>query len=153
MGKPAARLTDLHICPMWSGPVPHVGGPISGPCAPTVLTGGLPQAKLTDLAVCAGGPDVLTMGSPTVLVNGMPAVRMGDLTAHGGTVAVGLPNVLIGEAGSGGAGGSGGMIQPGSGLSTVTSMLSAAGALISPAQQAAAYKAAAKANAAFCERC
>lgn len=150
---PAARLGDMHVCPMWSGPVPHVGGPISGPCAPTVLTGGQPQAKISDLAVCAGGPDVLIMGSPTVLVNGMPAVRIGDLTAHGGTVVMGLPTVLIGEAGMGGAGGGGGSVAVSSGASTSSAILSAAGALISPAQQAATYKAAAKASAAFCERC
>lgn len=96
---PAARLTDMHVCPMMNPtipPTPHVGGPIAGPSAPTVLIGGLPAAKVGDMAVCAGPPDSLIKGSATVMIMNMPAVRMGDSTAHGGTVAVGFPTVLIG---------------------------------------------------------
>lgn len=96
MGMPAARATDMHVCPMVTGVVPHVGGPIIPPCCPTVLTGGLPQARVTDMAVCVGPPDVIAMGSFTVLVGGLPAARLGDLTAHGGTIVLGLPTVLIG---------------------------------------------------------
>ena len=96
MGMPAARVGDMHACPMVTGVVPHVGGPILPPCAPTVLTGGVPQARVGDLAVCAGGPDTIAMGSFTVLVCGMPAARLGDLTAHGGSIVIGLPTVLIG---------------------------------------------------------
>jgi uncharacterized Zn-binding protein involved in type VI secretion len=93
---PAARATDMHVCPMVTGVVPHVGGPILPPCAPTVLTGGLPQARITDMAVCVGGPDTIVLGSFTVLVCGLPAARLGDTTAHGGTIVLGLPTVLIG---------------------------------------------------------
>jgi uncharacterized Zn-binding protein involved in type VI secretion len=96
MGKPAARLTDMHTCPMVTGIVPHVGGPISGPGCPTVLIGKLPAARATDMAVCVGPPDLLVPGSPTVLIGKMPAARMGDSTAHGGVIVLGCPTVLIG---------------------------------------------------------
>lgn len=92
---PAARLTDMHVCPMFTGPVPHVGGPISGPGAPTVLIGGLPAARVTDMAVCVGPPDLIAMGSFKVLIANMPAARMGDMTAHGGTIVLGCPTVII----------------------------------------------------------
>lgn len=93
---PAARLSDMHTCPLVTpGGTPHVGGPILGGAA-TVLIGGLPAARATDMATCAGPPDVLMPGSSTVLIAGLPAVRMGDFTAHGGTVIGGLPTVLIG---------------------------------------------------------
>lgn len=97
---PAARLTDFHQCPMSTpvGPVavPHVGGPILGPGAPTVLVGGLPAAKVGDMAMCVGPPDSIIKGSTTVKIMGMPAARMGDKTAHGGTILLGLPTVMIG---------------------------------------------------------
>ena len=96
MGKPAARLTDMHTCPMATGPVPHVGGPISGPCCPTVLIGKLPAARVSDMAVCAGPPDSIVLGSPTVLIGKMMAARIGDMTAHGGVIVMGFPMVLIG---------------------------------------------------------
>ncbi len=96
MGKPAARVTDMHVCPMVTGVVPHVGGPILPPAAVTVLTGMLPQARVGDMCVCVGPPDVIVLGSFTVLAMGQPAARMGDLTAHGGTIVLGLPTVLIG---------------------------------------------------------
>jgi len=81
---------------MVTGVVPHVGGPILPPCCPTVLTGGLPQARVGDMLVCVGPPDVIALGSFTVLVGGQPAARMGDLTAHGGVIVLGLPTVMIG---------------------------------------------------------
>jgi len=97
MGLPAARLTDPHVCPMVTVLVPHVGGPILPPCCPTVLIGSLPAARVGDMALCAAGPpDVIVLGSFTVLIGGQPAARMGDLTAHGGTIVMGLPTVLIG---------------------------------------------------------
>ena len=98
MPQPAARLTDMHVCPMVSPavpPVPHVGGPITGPGAPTVLIGGLPAAVLGDMAVCVGPPDSILLGSPTVLITNKPAARMGDTTAHGGSITLGCPTVLI----------------------------------------------------------
>lgn len=96
---PAARLTDFHQCPLVTPgmpPVPHVGGPIAGPGAPTVLIGGLPAAKVGDLAVCVGPPDAIVKGSMTVKIMGMPAARLGDKTAHGGTIMLGFPTVMIG---------------------------------------------------------
>lgn len=81
---------------MVTGVVPHVGGPVIGPGAPTVLIGGLPAAVVGDLLVCVGPPDVAVMGSTTVLIGGRPAVRQGDLTAHGGVVVGGFPTVQIG---------------------------------------------------------
>lgn len=96
---PAARLTDMHTCPMQTPalpPIPHVGGPIVGPCVPTVLVGSLPAAVVGDNLVCVGPPDVIVKGSSTVMIGGRPAARLGDTTAHGGSVVVGLPTVLIG---------------------------------------------------------
>jgi uncharacterized Zn-binding protein involved in type VI secretion len=75
--------------------VPHVGGPIAGPGAPTVLIGGMPAARVGDMCVCVGPPDVIVLGSFTVLIGGMPAARMLDMTAHGGMIVVGCPTVLI----------------------------------------------------------
>lgn len=96
MGTPAARLGDMHTCPMVTGVVPHVGGPIVSPGVPTVLTVGMPQACVGDMCVCAGPPDSIILGSFTVLAGGRPAARMGDMTSHGGVVVMGAPNVLIG---------------------------------------------------------
>lgn len=96
---PAARISDMHICPMQTPglpPVPHVDGPISGPGQPTVLIGNLPAAKVGDLLVCVGPPDTIVAGSSTVMIGGVPAARIGDTTAHGGKIVLGLPTVLIG---------------------------------------------------------
>lgn len=100
---PAARIGDLHVCPMSDGPKPHVGGPVSIGC-PTVMIGFMPAARVGDVCVCVGPPDSIAMGSMTVKIGGMPAARIGDLTAHGGTITVGCPNVMIGDMGMGGAG-------------------------------------------------
>jgi len=87
----------MHVCPMVTGVVPHVGGPILPPCCPTVMIGFLPAARVGDMALCVGPPDVIALGSMTVLIGGQPAARMGDLTAHGGAiVAPCCPTVLIG---------------------------------------------------------
>lgn len=96
MGQPAARITDMHVCPMFTGPVPHVGGPILPPGAVTTLIGKLPAARVSDMAVCVGPPDSIVKGSATVLIGKMPAARMGDQTAHGGVIVLGCPTVLIG---------------------------------------------------------
>ncbi|MCH6236256.1 PAAR domain-containing protein [Cognataquiflexum rubidum] len=94
---PAARITDMHICPMVEpGPVPHVGGPILPAGEPTVLIGGLPAARVGDKAVCVGPPDTIIAGSGTVLIGGKPAARMGDSTAHGGVIILGCSTVIIG---------------------------------------------------------
>jgi uncharacterized Zn-binding protein involved in type VI secretion len=96
MGQPAARLSDMHVCPMTTGPVPHVGGPCTGPGVSTVLIGGLPAAVVGDMATCTGPPDTIVKGSSTVFIGGMPAARLGDSTAHGGTIVLGEFTVLIG---------------------------------------------------------
>jgi len=94
---PAARAGDMHVCPMSDGPKPHVGGPILPPGCPTVLIGGLPAARSTDMATCVGSPDTISMGSSTVFIGGMPAARVGDMTAHGGTILPpGCLTVIIG---------------------------------------------------------
>jgi uncharacterized Zn-binding protein involved in type VI secretion len=95
MPFPAARLTDFHVCPLFNGPQPHVGGPVSVGC-PTVLIGGLPAARATDICICAGPPDMIAKGSATVFIGGLPAARQLDQTAHGGIVVTGYPTVLIG---------------------------------------------------------
>jgi uncharacterized Zn-binding protein involved in type VI secretion len=98
---PAARITDMHVCPMVTGIVPHVGGPILPPGEPTVLIGMLPAARATDMATCVGPPDMIAMGSPTVLIGDLMAARMGDPTIHGGVIVLGEMTVMIGEVGMG----------------------------------------------------
>ena len=95
----AARVGDMHVCPMvipGPVPVPHVGGPVMPPGEPTVLIGGMPAAKLGDMCTCSGPPDSIVAGSATVMIGGVPAARMNDSTAHGGMIVVGCPTVLIG---------------------------------------------------------
>lgn len=99
MGQPAARVSDMHVCPMVTPgvpPIPHVGGPILPPGGVTVLICGLPAARVSDMATCVGPPDVIALGSFTVLICSLPAARMGDMTAHGGSIVLGAPTVLIG---------------------------------------------------------
>lgn len=97
-GKPIATITSMHVCPMVTGTVPHVGGPVMGPGAPTVLINGKPAALMGDMCTCAGPPDTIAMGNPLVLINGTPVACMGDMTAHGGVITVGDPTVMIGSA-------------------------------------------------------
>jgi uncharacterized Zn-binding protein involved in type VI secretion len=99
MGQPAARVSDMHTCPMQTPgtpPVPHVGGVVLPPGCVTVLIGNLPAARTTDRCTCVGPPDVIVKGSATVLIQNLPAARSGDNTAHGGTLVAGEPTVLIG---------------------------------------------------------
>jgi len=97
---PASRITDMHVCPMqtpaFPSPIPHVGGPITGPGAPTVLIGSLPAAVIGDSCVCVGPPDTIVKGSATVFITNKPAVRIGDSCAHGGSIVLGFPTVMIG---------------------------------------------------------
>ena len=116
---PAARVTDMHTCPMVTVLVPHVGGPILPPGVPTVLIGFLPAATVTDMLVCVGPPDMIAKGSAGVKINYLPAARMGDMTAHGGVIVAGLPTVMIGEIGAPAPGAAG--------ASAVTAGLAAAG--------------------------
>ncbi len=156
MGKPAARIGDMHVCPMvtpGTPPIPHVGGPITGPGVPTVLIGGVPAAVMGDMCVCTGPPDTIILGSTGVLIGGKPAARMGDQCAHGGTIVVGMPTVLIGEAGGGAGGGGGG------GLSAVPAnvlqeVLPAMPEAVQPQlAQVITMKQAAESGVAFCEKC
>lgn len=93
---PAARVSDLQVCPMVTGLVPHVGGPIVGPGVMTVTIAGSPAAVVGDHATCCGPPATILKGSSTVLIGGKPAARVGDTTSHGGTITVGAPTVIIG---------------------------------------------------------
>lgn len=96
---PAARLGDMHTCPMvtpGTPPIPHVGGPILPPCEPTVLIGMMPAARVTDMCVCVGPPDSIAMGSTSVFIGKLMAARLGDPTVHGGVIVVGFPQVMIG---------------------------------------------------------
>ena len=123
---PAARLTDMHTCPMVTVLVPHVGGPILPPCCPTVLIGGLPAARMGDMATCVGPPDVIAMGSPTVLIGSMMAARLGDPTVHGGIIVLGCPTVIIGEVGAGSP------VSPDSGMGSVSAAMAKAAATQDP---------------------
>lgn len=146
MGKPAARVGDMHVCPMvtpGTPPIPHVGGPIMPPGMPTVLIGGMPAATLSSMCVCTGPPDSIIMGSAGVMIGGKPAARMGDSTAHGGSIVAGFPTVLIGEAGGGGGGGGGAGGGAGSG----------SGAAGDVPLQTATLQSAANDGAPFCEEC
>jgi uncharacterized Zn-binding protein involved in type VI secretion len=96
MPMPAARVTDLHLCPMVTVLVPHIGGPILPPCWPTVLIGDLPAARMGDMLTCIGPPDVILLGSPMVYIGGQMAARLADPTVHGGVIIMGWPTVLIG---------------------------------------------------------
>jgi len=99
MGAPAARAGDMHVCPMVTPgvpPIPHVGGPVLPPGGITVLIAGMPAARVSDMCVCVGPPDVVALGSFTVLIANLPAARLGDMTAHGGSIVMGAPTVLIG---------------------------------------------------------
>ncbi len=96
---PAARLTDMHTCPMVTPalpPIPHVGGPVTGPGVPTVMIAKMPAAVVGDSCVCVGPPDTIAKGSGTVMIGGKPAARIGDSTVHGGSIVLGAPTVIIG---------------------------------------------------------
>jgi uncharacterized Zn-binding protein involved in type VI secretion len=130
---------------MVTGVVPHVGGPILPPCAPTVITGKMPQARIGDMLTCVGPPDVIAKGAATVIVAGKPAARMTDMTVHGGQIVLGEFTVLIGDSGGGGGGGGGGgMMMPKSGPGGEANDFAA---------QAKAKIEAAKEGQPFCEMC
>ena len=86
---PAARLTDMTVCPLVTGVVPHVGGPIIGPGMPTVMIGMMPAAVMGDMVTCVGPPNSIIKGSATVMIGGKPAARVGDNLAHGNVIAPG----------------------------------------------------------------
>lgn len=86
----------MHVCPMLTALVPHVGGPILPAGCPTVLIAMMPAARVGDMCTCVGPPDSIIKGSGTVMIGGMPAARLGDSTAHGGSIVLGCPTVMIG---------------------------------------------------------
>jgi uncharacterized Zn-binding protein involved in type VI secretion len=149
--------------------VPHVGGPVIPPCAITVITGSMIQARISDMCVCAGGPDVIAVGSATVLVVGLPAARILDNTAHGGVIVTGFPTVLIGDASSGGGAGAGAGGSGGGGAGGGASPQSSGGGgggggagnraatnsttFVNPTTQATVLKAAAARGTPFCQKC
>ena len=158
MGMPAARLGDMHVCPMVTPgvpPVPHVGGPVLPPGCPTVMIGKMPAATATGMCTCVGPPDMIAKGSMGVFIGKLPAARLGDTTAHGGSIIIGCPTVLIGDAHPGGGAGSPVIVTP------VIAALKAAAVDMStksPAaavqvQQQATLMEAALVGAPFCEVC
>lgn len=151
MGKPAARLGDLHVCPMFNGPVPHAGGPVIGPGVPSVLIGNMPAAVMGNKCVCVGPPDTISNGSSGVFIGGKPAARMGDRCIHGGAITTGCVTVLIGEK-AGGSGGGGGLgAIPTAALKAV---LDSSGPVpVKSMAQVAALKEAAREGKPFCEQC
>lgn len=97
---PAARVADMHTCPMATPgvpPIPHVGGPVIGPGVATVLIAKMPAAVVGDSCVCVGPPDTIAKGSGTVMIGGKPAARLGDSTIHGGSIVGGAPTIMIGD--------------------------------------------------------
>ena len=154
MGQPAARATDMHVCPMVTPgvpPIPHVGGPILPPCSTNVFTGKLPQARMTDKCVCVGPMDIIVKGSAGVFVNKLPAARIGDTCAHGGTIVLGCFTVLIGETKGGGGGGGGG--GAGSSQNDYTGGEEASVAWAMSAAQATTLTEASADGSPFCEVC
>jgi len=146
MSKPAARIGDMHVCPMvtpGTPPVPHVGGPIIGPGVPTVLIGNMPASVMGDMCTCVGPPDSIILGSTGVLIGSKPAARMGDMTAHGGTITLGCPTVLIGEI-------SPGTVMTKTSLTILEQFIPEAA---ETAQQVLSMQQAADAGTPFCEVC
>lgn len=95
---PAARITDMHTCPMVNpGPVPHVGGPVIAG-SPDVLIGYQPAGRVGDSVVCVPSVDSISAGSSNVIINGKQAARIGDPTDHGGVIVAGCPTVIIGTS-------------------------------------------------------
>lgn len=147
MGKPAARIGDMHMCPMVTGLVPHVGGPVVGPGVPTVLVGGMPAAVSGDLCACTGPPDTIVLGSTGVFIGGKPAARIGDQCAHGGKIVVGCLTVLIGETFVGRA------LAGASPVALVMAMKSMLPNVSEAVVQAVTLQKAASGGMSFCEKC
>lgn len=152
----AARIGDLHVCPMvipGTPPIPHVGGPVTMGSA-NVLIGGMAAARVGDMLMCppVGPTDSITNGSPTVLINSMPAARVGDPTAHGGVIIAGCPTVIIGASSNAGSAGAG-MAQSQERQPAPPAPLASGQALTEPGRQAEALRAAARDGIPFCEAC
>jgi len=97
MPPAAVILLSTHVCPQVTpASTPHVGGVILGKGEPTVQIGGFTAACKDDSAICLGPPNSIKTGSLTVFFKDKPAARVGDITEHGGTIATGIFNVIIG---------------------------------------------------------
>jgi len=97
---PAARITDMHVCPKVNpGPVPHIGGPTTSGEA-TVIVGFQKAARVGDSLLCVGpgASDSISRGEPTVIIGNKHAARLGDPTSHGGVLVAGCPTVIIGSS-------------------------------------------------------
>jgi uncharacterized Zn-binding protein involved in type VI secretion len=69
-GQPAWRATvDVHVCPLFNGIVPHVGGTVAKGST-TVYINGFPAARQGDQIVESGPPNSITAGLPTVQIGG-----------------------------------------------------------------------------------
>jgi uncharacterized Zn-binding protein involved in type VI secretion len=67
-GMPAWRAgSDTHVCPLFDGPKPHVGGVVALGST-TVLINNLPAARQGDQIVEAGAPNAIALGALTVLI-------------------------------------------------------------------------------------
>jgi len=95
MPFPASRIGDMHVCPMLTALVPHVGGPVLPPGAATVLIAAMPAATVGTMATCVGPPDVIATGNFTVLAMKKPIAHLTSSCAHGGMVVLGCPTVLV----------------------------------------------------------
>ena len=96
-GKPIATVGSMHMCPMCSGYIPHIGGPVTGPGMPGVTINGQAVAVMGDMCTCIGPPDVIVQGCPGITINGVPVASVGCMTAHGGQITSGIPGVTIGS--------------------------------------------------------
>lgn len=125
----AARITDMHVCPMQTPgvpPIPHVGGPIIMPIpGKPCLIGGLPAAGAGAQCICIGPPDSIlpTIAARGIMVNNTPLARVGDMTAHGGSIVLGCFTVMVGA----------GAINPSAIAGMVSEAASSAAAVVSEA--------------------
>lgn len=87
-----------HVCPMVTGVTPHVGGPIIGPGCTGILVDGVPISVMGDTCLCVGPPDVIVQGYPGILADGVPIVVQNCMTAHGGTIPMGVAGVTVSGA-------------------------------------------------------
>ena len=99
-GQPAANVTTMHVCPLITILVPHVGGPILPPGVPTVLIGGMPAATVGDMATCVGPPDaIIPPGCPTVLIGTSGGGSGGGGGGSAAAANAGAHSALVGEPG------------------------------------------------------
>jgi len=95
-GQPIATIGSMHVCPLCSGTVPHIGGPVIGPGMAGATINGQPIAVMGDMCTCVGPPDIIVQGCPGATINGVPIALVGSMTAHGGQIVQGMPGATIG---------------------------------------------------------